>query len=1066
MKVLKYRDDKNWMSSHVHMLITRFVDYNTEDLIAVGLIDADTSARAVAARIVKGEKTDLYRDSKAWSSEKRLLSKRYMYRLISRPIDKLNHTIVIHKSAVDDRLLEGQSRILIIPDGGNIEDLFLQRFSTDFNLPYVPEWKSELWSECKNQGYIGELKVWVDEEVPFWQDVKAFEMKESLTEDAAKDVLSSLLASNRILLPEGVTDAPQLSEALVPNEEGQVKVIDYLQTYAPHLAVAIEDLATPAHDLDRPIDPEIAKMGRIPFPAQAHTIQAIVNVMQEQKGVICSSDMGTGKSITALGVANSLAKKSNNGFACLMLVPGITIPKWIRDEIGKTLPGVKVTVLEDWHSAVRYREQTVRNNKKAPIEFVLLSRDTAKLGMPKVPALQYHEQVVFAEKVFDAEFQKEHPKHDGYITKSAHLIKDVFTCPDCGAIQIKQTKAAEKAARAAETEADKIKELKLGFDDLATRMNGKQIMWRDSVTECHCTACGHNLMRFVVPERENVKQLKRRRLQPAWFLKKYVRNHFDLLVVDELHQYKSNSGQGEAMGALVGTANKVLGLTGTLSDGKASSLYHLLWRLAPQQMKQEGFDHKACNKFVSLYGTLETKTRFSKDDVIAAGGSTNRKVIKNPPREIPGLSPKLFVNYLADKCTFLELGDLGLPLVELTEQPIFHEMEDDHRSTYNMFHGQLEGAMKQEYAKGNTGAFAKFIPSVVNAANQPHKDMHVAIGDDLVSFYAPNDSSQRSAKETALIKQVQSELEQGRRCVVYVRYSGDAEQDRRIFNILKEEGIRVKTLEATVSPEDRVEWLEDVVEKNVQVVVCNAKLVEVGLDLLSFPTLIFFQFTDEVATLRQSSRRSWRIGQHRACKVFYHVYSGSYEMVQFKRFLKKRSHSMLLEGRLDRSDVATFAELDDKSSSTFSIAACLGDVEDLAAKWQSLADKDIPQGVVTLEEQLFKEEIGLAMKRLAAETCRIAGVEMPSEEPVEATPESPTIVALPGRAERVSQDTASQALLLFSDDVLSACKGKASDSSNEPAPLITVGEMRSQMGLVVKAKRKYNVTENQLGFAL
>lgn len=97
--------------------------------------------------------------------------------------------------------------------------------------------------------------------------------------------------------------------------------------------------------------------------------------------------------------------------------------------------------------------------------------------------------------------------------------------------------------------------------------------------------------------------------------------------------------------------------------------------------------------------------------------------------------------------------------------------------------------------------------------------------------------------------------------------------------------IAVRVLSASVSPEDRVDWLADAVKAGVAVVICNAKLVAVGLDLLDFPTLVFYQFTYEIATMRQAARRAWRIGQHRKCKVLYYVYEQSYEVVQLRRML-------------------------------------------------------------------------------------------------------------------------------------------------------------------------------------
>ncbi|GMA59323.1 hypothetical protein GCM10025858_38260 [Alicyclobacillus sacchari] len=1090
MKTLVYRDDKNYVEAAVHFIVTRRnFERHGDDLIAAGLVDLDSAARAIVAHTMKG-RLHLKRNRLSFDFD-HIFTNKHGYRFVSRPIGKLTHAILVHKSAVDEQLEPGQSRILIVPDGGDIADLFARRFASDFNLPYVAEWKDIIWLACNRRNFVQSLSVWTDPDVPDWRNVQAFEVSSSLTENEAKHLLSDLLRIGAIHLPEGITDAPSLNEVLQPDELGEYHVIDYLQTYAPHLATTIEDMATPAHDLNRPIDPAVAQMDRVPFPAQAHTVQAIISGLEQSKGVIVSSDMGTGKSIISLAVANALAKRSKNGFAVLLLVPGITIPKWIRDEIGKTLPDTPVTVLESWKDVVRYRNNKKHNGKKQ-LEFVLLSRDTAKLGTPKAPALIYKERMVIADRT-----NIEPPRKTLFVSDStgvhvalgerdsAHsvfMMEDVWICPECHGIQKKTTKSAVKEANKYHNMDDQLAELKFSFYDLATSVeeytsigvDGKErrrtrYVFKKSITEYHCTECGANLMRDAVPERETVSGLKHRRLQPAWFIQRYLRGYFDLVIVDELHQYKSNSGQGEAMGAIVGASRRVLGLTGTLSDGKASSLYHLLWRICPKEMKADGLDHRSLNKFVHLYGTLEQRGRYAADEVTDAGGTTSRKVILNPPKEIPGLSPKLFVNHLADKTVFLELGDMGLPLVELEERPIFVDMDEQHALAYRVFHNELEDGMRQQYAIGNQHAFAKFIPSVVNAANQPHMLQEMYVGDEYIAFIPPNEPEELSAKERRLLEDIQAELVQNRRCVVYVRYSGEVQQDQRIADVLKQHGIRVQVLRASVSPEDRVEWLENAVEKGTQVVVCNAKLVEVGLDLLDFPTLMFYQFTDEIATMRQAARRAWRIGQHRTCKVFYYVYNGSYEMIQFKRMLQKRSHAMLLEGRLDKSEVAQFIEQDDKSASTYAIANCLGNVEDLAQKWKSLADKDIPSGVILLAEERFKREIHQAMQRLASETRRLAGVPEPietmtlaSEQTVETSRSAEqSLTPAPVVAEMF-------VLPLFAsvqdDDAhVEPVLAPATPTAQAETPL-TYGDWRKQMGMVQKAKRlnKQKITDEQI----
>ena len=60
----------------------------------------------------------------------------------------------------------------------------------------------------------------------------------------------------------------------------------------------------------------------------------------------------------------------------------------------------------------------------------------------------------------------------------------------------------------------------------------------------------------------------------------------------------------------------------------------------------------------------------------------------------------------------------------------------------------------------------------------------------------------------------------------------------------------------------REAWYAKQVKDGVQVVICHPKLVETGLDLLDFLNcIIFYESGYSLHTLRQASRRSWRIGQ-------------------------------------------------------------------------------------------------------------------------------------------------------------------------------------------------------------
>jgi hypothetical protein len=87
------------------------------------------------------------------------------------------------------------------------------------------------------------------------------------------------------------------------------------------------------------------------------------------------------------------------------------------------------------------------------------------------------------------------------------------------------------------------------------------------------------------------------------------------------------------------------------------------------------------------------------------------------------------------------------------------------------------------------------------------------------------------------------------------------------------------------------------VKAGVQVVICHPKLVETGLDLLDFPTLIFYQTGYSLHTLRQASRRSWRIGQKLPVRVLFFFYKGTFQERCVQHMGRKCLTAMAMEGK-------------------------------------------------------------------------------------------------------------------------------------------------------------------------
>jgi hypothetical protein len=136
----------------------------------------------------------------------------------------------------------------------------------------------------------------------------------------------------------------------------------------------------------------------------------------------------------------------------------------------------------------------------------------------------------------------------------------------------------------------------------------------------------------------------------------------------------------------------------------------------------------------------------------------------------------------------------------------------------------------------------------------------------------------------------------------------------------------------------REAWYEARLKEGVQVVICHPKLVETGLDLLSFPTLTFYECGFSLFTLRQASRRSWRIGQNHEVRVKFMMYSETVHENQIRLMGRKLLISFMLEGKMSGEGLDGFEEDDDMVTSMVRELLETGKVGESAdAVWANLA---------------------------------------------------------------------------------------------------------------------------------
>jgi len=180
--------------------------------------------------------------------------------------------------------------------------------------------------------------------------------------------------------------------------------------------------------------------------------------------------------------------------------------------------------------------------------------------------------------------------------------------------------------------------------------------------------------------------------------------------------------------------------------------------------------------------------------------------------------------------------------------------------------------------------------------------------------------------------------------MVYFQNSLTTDISPRIVSMLEEEDIRVKVLRSG-DTEGRARIINNWVEKGMDVLMTNPKKVEVGMDLLDFPSIIFYQIPMSTYTLRQASRRSWRIPQNKPVKVYFLTYSGTMQTRLMHLMADKLISSLALEGELSDKGLAALSDTSDSMAKELAKMllekAESGDSRSLKDIWAAYRKKEV-----------------------------------------------------------------------------------------------------------------------------
>ncbi len=461
-----------------------------------------------------------------------------------------------------------------------------------------------------------------------------------------------------------------------------------------------------------------------------------------------------------------------------------------------------------------------------------------------------------------------------------------------------------------------------------------------------------------------------RRYPLSSYIKRMYKGRIDGLIVDELHQYNNDSGQGDAMGELFAVAKKVIGMTATLINGYSSGIFHLLYRSVPCLMLKDGKRHDAPNDFNQEYGVVENTYEETKNDY-----ASNRRThkVKTKSRQLPGVSPLVYSRFLLEHTSFLSLTDMGKDLPDYEELPVPVSMDEAVAEEYKRIEKELVNVLKSK-----SGLSTKIMSTYLNLLtvypDQPYDQppvLHPETGEAIVTPADLGSYDVIGPKEEAVLKIVRQKINAGERILIYTSWVRTDSQ-KKLLELLTRQGYRTEIMSNKVRPSAREDWVQKRLSTGMQVMITNPSLVETGLDLNAFTTLIFYGMGYNLFTLRQASRRSWRINQRAPrVEVYMLYYKDTMQHKAIKLMASKLAVAGLIEGNFTEEGLAAMSDVQDMTSQMAKelMLGIRDNVEDVASAFKRMAiinpnrntpdivptQESVPTPVLVLQEADHKE---------------------------------------------------------------------------------------------------------------
>ena len=381
----------------------------------------------------------------------------------------------------------------------------------------------------------------------------------------------------------------------------------------------------------------------------------------------------------------------------------------------------------------------------------------------------------------------------------------------------------------------------------------------------YCPSCG---VSYFSQRRHN----KKAKVSMAHYIKDRYKGKY-LLILDEAHKLKGESARGFMSHALITGAKNILMMTGTLYSGLARSLFYQLYRTMPYFRKDWGYEDAP--EFAISFGLVEETTIKKKKHDYLSWSNYNTSVSRQV-KEIPGMHPAMIAMMLPHT-VFIRMNDMDFTLPVKREKKLFLDFGEGENEVNSYLDRVLDLGISM-MKDGDRSVLGKF-----NFANSGVWDIaHMGESIEKIKLDPVKTVKGIFPKEEALLRICQSRVKNGP-VLVYETQPGVRPIGPRIKYLAENLKTGLNVVELPSTEDERKKWITNQLEKGANVVIVNPALVEEGIDLVEFKTIIWYGCSHSSYMVAQANRRIWRIGQEDEVEIWYLAYNGTAQADTWER---------------------------------------------------------------------------------------------------------------------------------------------------------------------------------------